>query len=273
MGQKANPKSVRLSHYPEVFSIDLAHKESSYLAYVKSYILQYFRQKGIFISKMSLVGDSTKLYLNLDVFFSKRNRIKTKKLRRAFKSQKGLKLNTSVGTNFGFIKFCQVLQQILGVRKVVLKIRKLECKMEVNQLVTFWSSIKKALTFRRTPFASDLVQAAVLLLNNQATAHLFNTFLVLMFSRLTKRQHSRFFVFLKKFFKGILTHSQMFNGPILGIRLLISGKLSGKTRAQSFAVNVGQVPTQTLDCNIDYSYVPAFTMMGTFGFKLWIAIK
>jgi len=27
MGQKANPKSVRLSHYPEVFSIELGKKK------------------------------------------------------------------------------------------------------------------------------------------------------------------------------------------------------------------------------------------------------
>ncbi len=271
MGQKANPKSVRLSHYPEVFSSELGNRESSYLAYVKSYIVQFFRQKGIYISKMSVIGDSTVLYLNLDVFFSKRNRTKTKKLRRVFKAQRGLKLQGA--TSRGFNQFCQTLQQILKIRKVILKLRKLDCEMEVNQLVTYWSQIKKALTFKRTPFAADLVQTSILLLNNQATAHLFSTFLVLMFSRLTKRQHSRFFVFLKKFFKGILTHSQIFNGSILGIRLLISGKLSGKTRAQSFAVNVGQVPTQTLDCKIDYSFVPAFTMMGTFGFKLWIATK
>ncbi len=213
MGQKANPKSVRLLHYPELF--ELGKQESSDLVYLKSYIVQFFRQKGIYISKLS----------------------------------------------------------ILGVRKVVLKVRKLDCNMEVNQLVTYWSQVKKTLTFKRAAFASDLIQSSILLLNNQATAYLLNTFLVLMFTRLPKRQHSRFFVFLKKFFKGILSHSQSFNGSILGMRLLISGKLSGKTRAQSFAVNVGQVPTQTLDCKIDYSFVPAFTMMGTFGFKLWIATK
>ncbi len=273
MGQKANPKSVRFSHYPEVCAVDLGKKESSYLAYVKSYIVQFFRLKGIYISKISVVGDTNILFLNLDVFFSKRNRIKTKKLRRVFKSQKGLKMQSNVSNTRGFIAFCQSLQQILGVQKVVLKLRKLECQMEANQVTSFWSQIKKAFTFKRTPFATDLVQAAILLLNNQAGAQLFNTFLALMFSRLTKRQHSRFFVFLKKFFKSILVHSQLFNGPVLGIRLLISGKLSGKTRAHSFAINVGQVPTQTLDCNIDYSYIPAFTMMGTFGFKLWIALK
>ncbi len=269
MGQKANPKSVRLLHYPELF--ELGKQESSDLVYLKSYIVQFFRQKGIYISKLSILGDTNILYLYADVFFSKRNRIKTKKLRRALKSQRSLKTR-SMGTK-GFFQFCQSLQTILGVRKVVLKVRKLDCNMEVNQLVTYWSQVKKTLTFKRAAFASDLIQSSILLLNNQATAYLLNTFLVLMFTRLPKRQHSRFFVFLKKFFKGILSHSQSFNGSILGMRLLISGKLSGKTRAQSFAVNVGQVPTQTLDCKIDYSFVPAFTMMGTFGFKLWIATK
>lgn len=269
MGQKANPKSVRLFHYPEIF--ELGKHESSDLAYLKSYIVQFFRQKGIYISKLSVLGDTNILYLNADVFFSKRNRIKTKKLRRALKSYRGLKTRSL--SNKGFIQFCQSLQQILGVRKVILKVRKLDCQMEVNQLLSYWSQVKKTLTFKRAAFASDLVQASSLLLTNQASAYLFNTFLVLMFTRLPKRQHSRFFVFLKKFFKGILNHSLSFNGSILGIRLLISGKLSGKTRAQSFAVNVGQVPTQTLDRKIDYSFVPAFTMMGTFGFKLWIATK
>ncbi len=269
MGQKANPKSVRLFHYPEIF--ELGKHESSDLAYLKSYIVQFFRQKGIFISKLSVLGDTNTLYLHADLFFSKRNRLKTKKLRRALKSYRGFKTRSL--SHKGFIHFCQSLQQILGVRKVVFKIRKLDCKLETNQLISYWSLIKKTLTFKRAAFASDLVQSSLLLLTKQATAFLLNTFLVLMFTRLPKRQHSRFFVFLKKFFKGILSHSQGFNGSILGIRLLISGKLSGKTRAQSFAVNVGQVPTQTLDCNIDYSFVPAFTMMGTFGFKLWIATK
>ncbi len=269
MGQKANPKSVRLNHYPEIF--ELRKHESSDLAYLKSYIVQFFRQKNIYISKLSILGDTNILYLNADVFFSKRNRIKTKKLRRALKSSRNFKTRTL--SNKGFIKFCQSLQKILEVNKVILKIHKLNCKMEVNQLITYWSQIKKTLTFKRAAFASDLVQISTLLLTNQATAYLFNTFLVLMFTRLSKRQHSRFFVFLKKFFKSILNHSTNFNGSILGIRLLISGKLSGKTRAKSFSVNVGQVPTQTLDCKIDYSFVPAFTMMGTFGFKLWIATK
>ena len=61
------------------------------------------------------------------------------------------------------------------------------------------------------------------------------------------------------------------NNHILGIKLLVSGKISGKTQASNFRSIVGSVFNQTIDKNVDYAAQTSFNKLGTFGWKLWIS--
>jgi len=55
-----------------------------------------------------------------------------------------------------------------------------------------------------------------------------------------------------------------------GIRVEVSGRLSGAEMARSVNMREGQVPRQTLRADIDYALAEAGTTYGRIGVKVWI---
>ncbi len=55
-----------------------------------------------------------------------------------------------------------------------------------------------------------------------------------------------------------------------GIRLEVSGRLSGAEMARSVNMREGRVPRQTLRADIDFSQAEALTTYGRIGVKVWI---
>jgi small subunit ribosomal protein S3 len=55
-----------------------------------------------------------------------------------------------------------------------------------------------------------------------------------------------------------------------GIRLEVSGRLSGAEMARTVNMREGRVPRQTLRANIDFSKAEAGTTYGKIGVKVWI---
>ncbi len=55
-----------------------------------------------------------------------------------------------------------------------------------------------------------------------------------------------------------------------GIRVEVSGRLSGAEMARSVNMREGQVPRQTLRADIDYAVAEALTTYGRIGVKIWI---
>jgi small subunit ribosomal protein S3 len=56
----------------------------------------------------------------------------------------------------------------------------------------------------------------------------------------------------------------------LGIRVEVSGRLSGAEMARTVNMREGQVPRQTLRADIDFSKAEALTTYGRIGVKIWI---
>ncbi len=56
----------------------------------------------------------------------------------------------------------------------------------------------------------------------------------------------------------------------LGIRVEVSGRLSGAEMARTVNMREGQVPRQTLRADIDYALAEANTTYGRIGVKVWI---
>ena len=56
----------------------------------------------------------------------------------------------------------------------------------------------------------------------------------------------------------------------LGVRLEVSGRLSGAEMARSVSMREGRVPRQTLRADIDYARSEALTTYGRIGVKVWI---
>lgn len=55
-----------------------------------------------------------------------------------------------------------------------------------------------------------------------------------------------------------------------GIRVEVSGRLSGAEMARSVNMREGRVPRQTLRADIDYSQAEALTTYGRIGVKVWV---
>jgi small subunit ribosomal protein S3 len=55
-----------------------------------------------------------------------------------------------------------------------------------------------------------------------------------------------------------------------GIRVEVSGRLSGAEMARTINMREGQVPRQTLRADIDYALAEALTTYGRIGVKVWI---
>lgn len=55
-----------------------------------------------------------------------------------------------------------------------------------------------------------------------------------------------------------------------GVRIEVSGRLSGAEMARSISMREGRVPRQTLRADIDYARAEAHTTYGRIGVKVWI---
>lgn len=57
---------------------------------------------------------------------------------------------------------------------------------------------------------------------------------------------------------------------VSGIKIRVSGRLSGADMARSEEMKEGRVPLQTLKANIDYGFAESLTTFGIIGIKVWV---
>jgi len=62
----------------------------------------------------------------------------------------------------------------------------------------------------------------------------------------------------------------MANRDVLGVRILLSGRLGGATMSRTEDRKLGRIPLQTLRADVDYSSTKAVMPYGTIGVKVWI---
>jgi small subunit ribosomal protein S3 len=65
------------------------------------------------------------------------------------------------------------------------------------------------------------------------------------------------------------TEGAMQNGA-KGIRIQVSGRLGGAEMSRVFSARLGSIPLSTLQANVDYACVHAFTTYGVIGVKVWV---
>jgi len=62
----------------------------------------------------------------------------------------------------------------------------------------------------------------------------------------------------------------MQNSEVKGIKVYVSGRLSGSEMARDEQLMKGSLPLQTIRANINYAHVDAHTVYGIIGIKVWI---
>lgn len=62
----------------------------------------------------------------------------------------------------------------------------------------------------------------------------------------------------------------MANRDVLGVRIIMSGRLGGGDMARTEELKKGRIPLQTLRADIDFARIKAFLPYGVIGIKVWI---
>lgn len=62
----------------------------------------------------------------------------------------------------------------------------------------------------------------------------------------------------------------MANRDVLGVRILLSGRLGGATMSRTEDRKLGRIPLQTFRADVDYNSTKAVMPYGTIGVKVWI---
>lgn len=127
---------------------------------------------------------------------------------------------------------------------------------------------------RRFKIFIDFLKICTLFLKGIAKVNTFLFFICLIFKILRKGTHNKFFYFLRTLFNLFFSNEfklLFFKKFIInGLRLVINGRIKGKSRASSVSFLYGINTLQTIKNKISYSKRTVFSKYGTFGFKLWV---
>ncbi len=224
----------------------------------------FFWQKKIFLTNILFFINENKYFITFFIFFRVAKLIyffgkKCKKIKQKYV----LKYNNlkNLYNAFKFFKKNLIFFKFINLNFYL--------KNKVLLIKLFFKKLKKKglLLFpRRYNFFLDFIQLTILLLENRITLSFFINIIVEIFKILQKKNHSKFLSFIDFYFNGLIKKKSI--NSILGIKLIISGKLKGKPRSTSYTKVYGTVPIQTLKYNIEYTKAHAFTIYGVFGIKL-----
>jgi hypothetical protein len=235
-----------------------------------------FLKKKLFLTSSNLFLVENKIFFTLFIFFRVAKLYKFLKLKKKkinlIKIKKKIEKNISTLFNsFKIFKKNLIIYTIINLNFFLKKKKK--------KIFLLFKLLKRdglKLFPRRFKFFLDFIQISVLFLKQKIQA----TFLIKIFAEifriLQKKMHSKFFNFISKYFKLLISESgysfnkqkKIFN--LKGIKIVINGKLKGKPRSSNYIHTVGSVPVQTLNYNIEYAKTHAFTIYGVFGIKLWV---
>jgi len=121
----------------------------------------------------------------------------------------------------------------------------------------------------RNQFFKETVNILVISVTKRNSAQLLAEFIAYQLSIM--KRHSFFLIFIKRFLITLISEKKFSN--IYGIKFAIRGRFNGVPRARKRIYNVGNVPIQTINSNLDYHQATAYTPNGTFGIKVWICQK
>jgi len=115
-----------------------------------------------------------------------------------------------------------------------------------------------------------------LLVQNKIKTSQYIILICSIFKIISKKAHNKFLFFLRYTFNLIVSELRLFiqtksvQSLILGIKFIIKGRLRAKPRASSYLIENGLIETQKINSNLFFASSQTYTLLGVFGFKIWI---
>ncbi len=262
MGNKSNLITLRKNLQNLSFQT-LNLKQFFYLYNFIKYLEHILLKKGILLTDYTINIINNKLYLNLYFFF---RTFKSIQFKRKLKKIKTKTTNNKKALKILFSKTTKILK----LNKIVLNAKNLNLKLKKKQTALFYKDNNKYLKNlfdRKLNLFIDFLKISNLLAQKEIHAKSYLLILVEIFKYLSKKKHSKFISFVKENFALL----KKLSPNIAGIKLVLNGKIKGKTRASNSIIIVGSISTQTIDKEILTAYDYAETRYGTFGFTMSIS--
>jgi hypothetical protein len=272
MGQKSNLLTLRKNKTKE---LNLQSQEPKLFLKGYTFLNKFERllnKKNILMDEKELNFEANKIFLNISIFFRSN---KTLFYRRKGLVQKSKNFSNLTLKPLFFNNFRNLSNNILSI-----KLTNLNNYLDRDLLNSFYGNFKRfvgVLFNRRFNLFIDFLKINCLFLKSRISSRSYLSLLGQIFRILPKSKHGRFLLFLKILFKSLIDISKNSRDKnviqIVGIKLLISGRLKGKPRSSRSCIQVGSVPSQSLEKNVDFSKVHVYTLYGAFGFKIWVHKK
>jgi len=173
-----------------------------------------------------------------------------------------------------FEKILKNCFKFLRINSLIIQLCCLNSKVDKLQILYIYKLFKKYINIlfvKNFNLFIDFLKIIVLFNNMQIEIESFIYIISVIFKKLHKRLHNKYFVFLNTLIKFLLKNK--YSCSIVGIKLKISGKLKGKPIASNHVYLKGKISTQSFSTNIRYSQKDIFTKYGVFGLKFWIRYK
>jgi hypothetical protein len=242
-------------------------EQSKYLVVNNSILQQKLKNayldKDIIISESSMALSSNVIVFTFFAFYRTSKLIKYRKNTKKKKAPKSL-YSLSILT-----------RKLLNnkVSNLVFKIHVLNLLLNKEQLSKLYSLSRKFIPIlfsRGLNLFLDFLKVSVLFSKNLISITSYLIILGKIFRVLNKKKHNRFVFFMTVIFDDFVKNT---SNDILGIKMIINGKLLGKTRAGTVKIEKGTLKINSIDSNVCFGKCHVYTLYGAFGFKLWVNYK
>lgn len=155
-----------------------------------------------------------------------------------------------------FFKFRNICTSLIGSKITAVSVLKLN-NFLVNKFTYFRFQFKEELYLHTIAFLLNFFKFKVP--DGTLLANYISSILPFV------QKHNQLLIFIKRI---LCTLKKIFK--FNGVKILLSGKLNGFSRAQSKQIQVGCVPLQNIKLSYIEGYSSAFTNAGKIGVKVWI---
>lgn len=267
MGQKSNTLTLKKHHNNLNFS-SVNSKQLLLGLKFKHLFERLLFCKDVWVLESTWNFCANKLFLNMSLFF-RSTKVKNYKKKSSVKqSSISKKL-----FNDNFLNLFNANLNNLKINLIFLNIKIINKDINPKLLLSAFNENKRfanLLFARRFNFFVDFLKVCCLFIQGSTSSKPLLVVFAQIFKILPKRNHARFFIFVNHLFQFIIAQKQ---SNIIGLKLIVNGKIRGKTRSDSKCVQVGQVSLQSIDQKIDLSFLHAYTIYGAFGLKFYVCYK
>lgn len=220
------------------------------------------RTKQMLLDGALLNEKNETLHLAANIFY------RYKKIRKYTKKKK-IKLVKNKN-----LKFTSFFKVILNTNYFI-KLKTLNPLVNIRKMLIFFKlsrRFKNTIFSRRPDLFSDFLNLNALFTENKIHPETWLLVIGQIFNLLLKKKHGQFFLLIKLLFKQLTLHEDEYKyfSAIQGLKLIINGKLKGKTRARTIKIITGRVPCNNFSLKIKFNKLQVYNRYGAYGLNFWL---